>query len=179
MQLPGLLVEYFVGGAIAAAWVLPLLYRMNIRIEDWGLTTLVLAIPPLYALGMILDYIGLRFMERGTARIRDKATRQLPEEVKAFTLSDIVVASPELATQLEMRSSRDRIARSLLASLLIGTLSYCVTAVLRLEYGTFGISFVAGSALTWITYLAWRRFEESTTKFMYDSARAILQSGTY
>lgn len=118
MNLPGMLVEYLVNGIYALLWCWVLWGPTNSPscsfLPQITAQQLALLVPVAYILGMLIDSAGAVLVfgiERIVRNIRGKpAAEKLPEYV------DIFFKSPELAKQIEMRSSRERVARGALTS---------------------------------------------------------------
>ena len=108
--LPGLLIEYLITGAVALFWLLPLFSVEHNAIDP--ITALIL-LPSLYVIGMAIDALVF-LLSRGPKHIlRRIIDRKHNIQISSRTARHafIIMKSPEVAEELEKRSSRDRIAR--------------------------------------------------------------------
>jgi hypothetical protein len=146
--LVGLLIEYFVIGSVSLLWLLPMAATSRIFHQfnkDAIGVVAAAAVPGLYVIGMVCDYIGYLLINKLTIIKRKK---EIEREEKWVGLKDwietkvwqdqiekglikkqkmpssqlinvyAVACIPALAGEIEVRSSRDRIARgSVVASL--------------------------------------------------------------
>jgi hypothetical protein len=115
MALPGLLIEYFVSGALAFAWLLPLL-QGNLPKIDSSYSPVFLIL--LYVVGMAVDFIAWWLTRLPKHWIRGWVYRKYRGAAAAIDSGSgtqravkIGFYAPDLAKELAMRSSRDRIAR--------------------------------------------------------------------
>jgi len=144
MALPGLLVEYLVSGAIAFAWLFPLLQSALPRIDA---ALLPVAFLLLYVLGMAVDYLAWALTRVPKRWIRAWVSRRYggdgTSERQSGTLRQAKIAlyAPDLAKELAMRSSRDRIAR--------GSVVNAILATVFLLPWQFGVPLVAFAMLLW------------------------------
>ena len=144
MTLPGLLVEYLVNGAIALLWLHPLLapYLQNV---DGALIPL-LAIA-LYIVGMVIDVVAWATTRPIKHWIRRSvhpkySTSGNPESASStMRQAKIILHAPDLAKELAMRSSRDRIARGAIVNALLA-------AILVLPWW-IGLPLVIASIVMW------------------------------
>jgi hypothetical protein len=122
--LAGLLIEYFVIGAVAALWAVPELLKTPLFLsllakEAVGIAAATLT-PVIYLLGMCCDLIGALMLKPLKHRIDEKVWKDcsLLERSSQVIHAYAIAYKPELAREIDIRSSRDRIARgSLVASL--------------------------------------------------------------
>src|ERR1700740_3141961 len=122
--LAGLLIEYFVIGAVAALWAVPELLKTPLFLsllskEAIGVAAATLP-PTIYLLGMCCDLIGAFVLKPLKHRIEKEAWKDeaQPERRSQVIHAYAIAYEPELAREIDIRSSRDRIARgSLVASL--------------------------------------------------------------
>src|SRR4051812_916396 len=110
MAIPGLFIEYLVGGAIAFAWLFPVLHTRLATIEAPLLPVVFLL---LYVLGMALDFLAFlitripkHWIRRRVSR-RYHATGYSGTQGGTLRQAKIAMYAPELAKELAMRSSRD------------------------------------------------------------------------
>ena len=125
MTLPGLLIEYLISGTIALIWLVPLLASFNIdAMESIPLPLMAVA---LYIVGLTIDFLAYWMVKPLKAFLRRKAWRENGEGREARNSSvdreiQFSLYAPELAKEVAMRSSRDRIARGAVANAAIALL---------------------------------------------------------
>jgi len=124
MVLPGLLIEYLVSGAIAFAWLFPILQSKLMRIDTPFLPVAFLL---LYVLGMAVDYLAWILTRIPKHWIRAWVYRKYRSNGESLKQSGtlrqakISMYAPDLAKELAMRSSRDRIARGSVVNSILAT----------------------------------------------------------
>jgi hypothetical protein len=118
--LPGLLIEYLINGVAGLVWLAPLLALHGIDVFQSG--TLPFLIVALYMFGMLIDFLAywlvkpLKNVVRKRAWLKhgndeaQSAGKSMEREIQ-FSLY-----APEIAKEVAMRSSRDRVARGLIAN---------------------------------------------------------------
>jgi hypothetical protein len=214
MALPGLLIEYLVGGLTALLWIWVLLWNSCgdslQKCLPSGVDPKVigaLAIPFAYIVGMVIDFISRELTDRLRKLVAGNTTDRGPrpeavrypsaderswlkERVEKWRLGfrkdddharkddeplsqqEVMLASAELGKQVEIRSSRDRVARGAFLNALIGTV-----VLSRHYYPERGLRWayilVAGSALCFILFLMWHRFDRLTNKYRHKAGEAI------
>lgn len=147
MALPGLLIEYLVSGALAFAWLLPMLQgKLNV-IEPKYLPVFLLL---LYVLGMAIDilawwitYIPKQWIRRSVYR-RYRGPNAVESQSGTMRAVRIQLHAPEIAKELAMRSSRDRIARGAVANALLASIF-----VLPWSIGALVVAF---TAIVWASF---------------------------
>lgn len=202
MSLPGLLIEYLITGATAFLWLWFLLHHpwtvipAQLRPDTINSAKITLMVPFAYVLGMIIDFASIPvtdafewlLVERALWTLRRMISRVLPTRCarlkhaieprkrKSAPLSqqEVLLANAELGKQLEMRSSRDRIARGAFLNALIGT------AVVTSYYSAQPQSQVSpkttllgGLALASLLFAMWYRFDRLTHKYRQKAGEAI------
>jgi hypothetical protein len=124
MSVPGLLIEYLVNGVVALVWAYPLIRDALVALPAPVLAALALS---LYVVGMVVDVLGWLLTRRFKPLIRRSVLRQYrrsPEsenESSTMRQARIRLHAPELAKELDMRSSRDRIARGLIVNAVLAS----------------------------------------------------------
>jgi hypothetical protein len=147
MALPGLLIEYLVSGAIAFAWLFPLVHSRLPTIEAPLVPVVILL---LYVLGMAIDFLAFfltripKHWIRGRVARRYQASGYSEKQSGTFRQAKIAMYAPELAKELAMRSSRDRIARGSLVNAILATVFLLPLYV--------GVPLVAFAALLWVSF---------------------------
>jgi len=176
MNLRGILVEYFITGSFALIWLgywygkCPFLTHLNFPHGDVLLSIIVVSV--IYVTGMLVDFIGKEFTEwvEKLLRWRFPAITARQHAVNC-SYADIASFNPELGKQIEMRSSRDRIARGAIINTLIITLS--LVAEFRHEPGRWIGSAGLGLGLTILFTRVWFRFQKLTNNYMRDCELAM------
>lgn len=153
MNIPGLLIEYIINGAIAFVWIIMIMFNFpELRVvlsQNSGIVTL-LAIPSAYVMGMLIDNIAHALVYKAKNDIKLKEFERVDAEEIYFemdkaelgklgserSLSDKLIIDLNLmnkeglADEIKWRSSRDRIARGFIVNVfLIGlatTLNLCL-----------------------------------------------------
>lgn len=155
MVLPGLLIEYLIGGVLAAIATLPWWWdKVHLDSVAFGWALLAAG---LYVVGMAVDCVA-----RIATKLPKKLIRTWIDKKCGFTSGNepgasfirearFAIHAPELAKESAQRSSRDRIARDAIISSILATIAYW-----PLPYGP--ISFLLASVM-------WVGFETVSYKF--------------
>ncbi len=177
MNLPGMLVEYLITGSCALLWVRALLLLVGsdlpegLSFQGWDGAKLALLVPGIYVLGMLVDFLG-----KGITDLLKKLFREsLPDKKDERELFywDIFMHAPELGRQIEIRSSRDRVARGAIVNTVIGTI---VLALLNGRDANKWWPVILGGVLLTLLFSAlWFRFYKRTSKFEIGASKAILE----
>ena len=144
MAMPGLLIEYLVSGAIAFAWLFPLLSAKLPKVDVGYLPVVFLL---LYVLGMAIDFLAWVLTRPPKRWVRTRVWRKYRGDGTKDTQSGtarqakIALYAPDLAKELAMRSSRDRIAR--------GAVVNAILAAIFLLSWQVGMPLVVFSAVLW------------------------------
>lgn len=147
MALPGLLIEYLVSGAVAFAWLFPLLQGKVIKIDTPFLPVAFLL---LYVLGMAVDYLAWALTRIPKHVIREWVYRKYrgndltQEQSGTLRQAKITLYAPDLAKELAMRSSRDRIARGSVVNSILATMFLLPLQV--------GLPLVVFASLLWVGF---------------------------
>lgn len=171
--LAGLLIEYFVVGAVASLWLGPLLIDAILAQPDLPkeLFAIVAAtlVPALYLAGMVCDLLGYKLLHDRKTEIEAKVRRDASlGDFSAQRVHALAIAyEPKLAKELEIRSTRDRIARgSLIASIPMLWLS-------PFE-GSGRVVATTVSVLVIVTlYLLWYRMQGLSAKYEVQVIRVL------
>lgn len=202
MTLPGLLIEYLITGATALLWLWFLLHHpqtvvpADLRLDKIDTTRITLMVPFAYLLGMLIDFASLRVVKalkerllwplRGTiSQALPKGWQKLGHAIEprgrkkaplTLTQQEVLLASKELGKQLEMRSSRDRIARGAFLNTLLGTavISSYYAAQPQTHVSSKSI-LVGGLVLASTWFATWLRFDRLTHKYRRKASEAILK----
>ena len=129
--LPGLLIEYLVIGSVALLWVAILVESIAFE-NSVRMIYLIALTPGIYALGMIVEFLAFvlvslpgraslktwiriwvesKHLESGVTPFMGASGQGTAQRQISIHLDAVKLEAPELAAQIEMRSSRDRIAR--------------------------------------------------------------------
>ena len=190
MNIPGLLIEYIITGALAFIWIIILLSnypQSHGFLEENSGTVTLLAIPCAYIIGMLIDKLAFNLVRKYKERIKMKEikadyaqklyhgatkeelialveTRSLTDKMTIDLLMD---GKKELADELKWRSSRDRIARGfIINAFLIGislTYTLCCGEVCNWMGCVVGLA-VSLFATYWVGQL-WTNFEKLSFRF--------------
>lgn len=173
MQLAASLVGYFVTGCGAILWLVPLLFSQPHDLSQLGTGAVVLLVPLLYAFGMSIDFASNKALSRLIKRIHaTDISKQLPDALSETVF--VNYRSPELGKALELRSTRDRIARGFLFNLVVAAIVIQFRDMSWLwPYGRLILSPVV-VALVAVAFGAWWRFEHLTFRFKKHAVRVIL-----
>ncbi len=172
MQLAASLVEYFVTGCGAILWLVPLLVSQPPDLGRFGAGTAVLLVPLLYAFGMTIDFVSNKLLGGLFKRIHPTDRSELPDDLSETVF--INHRSPHLGQALELRSTRDRIARGFLFNLVVTAIVIQFGDVSWLwPYGRLVLS-IAVVILVAVAFGAWWRFERLTFRFSKHAVRVIL-----
>lgn len=133
VKIPELLIEYLIIGSFSLFWLIPLLILMGYisKIQDFSNIYFARFIPAIYLLGMLIDSIVNSVLKRKKYHIKDlilkKYNNELQNEVGHGMEAKFILYEPELLKASQMRSSRDRIARSTLINFFFKVL--CISIV--------------------------------------------------
>lgn len=127
MAIPGLLVEYLIGGALALVWINPLLIRLQINTSTPTSHIPLLALG-LYFVGMGIDFCALLLFRPIKLRVRSKVEKEygisdtLGVGRTASRNAKFLLNAPDVAKEVAMRSSRDRVARGAIINSALATI---------------------------------------------------------
>ena len=154
MSLPGLLIEYLMTGAVALLWVFVAVDSRNVfEIQNVQLFLL----PVAYILGMIIDAFsyGLTYWPKAWVRnfAFKTANPEISEEDKmelknndSALRTKIQKEHKEPSNEINMRKSRDRIARAMIVN------SICLIVFLPNEYLTAKLLMLIVSIICWVFF---------------------------
>jgi hypothetical protein len=154
MSVPGLLIEYLVNGVVALSWAYPCIPSAVMALPTPVLAALALS---LYVVGMIVDVLGWLLTRVFKPWIRRPVLRQYQRPAESESESStmrqarIRLHAPELAKELDMRSSRDRIARGLVVNALLASFFISPAWI--------------GPTLTVVSLILWAMFERLSFMF--------------
>lgn len=200
MSFPGLLIEYLITGATAFLWMWFLLHHAivpaELRLDMIDSAKLTLIVPFAYVLGMIIDFVSKLVTEalkwllvkRALLPLRRIISTTLPDRYKnlkraielrkrdsaPLSQQQVLLAAGELGKQLEMRSSRDRVARGAFLNTLIGTAVVTSYYAAQPQTEFFSKSVLAGGlVLASLLFAMWYRFDRLTDRYRRKAGEAI------
>jgi hypothetical protein len=163
--LAGMLIEYFVVGAVAGLWLGPVVVNAVLALpsvpkELYGGIAVSL-VPAFYLAGMICDLLGYKLLHDRKSEIETTVRRKAKlSDFSAQRVHALAVSyEPALAKEIESRSTRDRIARgSLIASIPLLWLSPFE------GYGKMVATTIAVFMVVAL-YLLWHRMQTLSAKY--------------
>ena len=189
MALPGFFIEYLINGSVSLIWIWLVIRLLGQQIPDEPPSVVILFAPVLYVLGMIIDFIAKFVTNLLSGLLKNKAEREKGYFQKQFKksfwrdkprgLSDsdsaiISAYSKELASDVAMRSSRDRVARGSFINVLIITIFFTVYCYTRtVPHIPYYAALVCGLLLTCLCFSMWRHFDALTTRYKDSSLAAL------
>lgn len=178
MILPGFFLEYLVTGSCALLWIYGLfaifglqdIFRINSALA-------LLIAPAIYVVGLVVDAVSRTVLRKGRMRLEKRGwIKKDSGEKGPLHYSEILLESSDLAKQIELRSSRDRIARGAVGNILAATIVFTVLAA-RVSRGVpWYAVLLAGIILLPATIVMWDRLEYRTSSFTRKAANAVLKS---
>lgn len=160
MHLPGLLVEYLITGTIVALMCFAVLVSAGALPADISVGKFVVFAPAVYVIGIVTDALTSAILHPAKSRIRAKI--RMEQQSLGFELPELSLqydihpylwhTSPDLARQLAMRSSKDRIARGAVISVLVGFSFLPWSGPLPGGLGPAPLVGILGIALAWVWY---------------------------
>lgn len=172
MQLPDLLVEYLINGATSLQWVTPIAIILGIEVDKFDTTTALILLPALYLMGMLIDFLGSRVLKRYKKRIEQevqekivKATGGGKEYNEYYIEAKLKLYSPDLAHAVDMRSSRDRIARGSMINFSLAAVVWTIFFARQSRFDLAVICATVGMILVIICVNMWVRFQSSSYGF--------------
>jgi len=172
-QLSGLLVEYFVVGAVALLWLVPLLqtypaFTGTIASKETGGVVIALTVPAIYVVGMVCDFLGYWLTHWKKDQIDREAWAKVKKEDPGSQIIHVyaVCYEPKLAEEIESRSSRDRVARGSLAAFIPVIFVQPVT-------WPFYLHFAIVAFVTACIAMLWYRFQKLSTKYEVKAAHVL------
>jgi hypothetical protein len=181
LQLTGLLIEYLAIGSASLVWILLLIVagaELPRGIDHPAMIALFL--PLTYVLGMIGDFLGESILRNAKHSIQSLARKGTGlEKLSSPEIHARIVAfSPDLAIELNARSSRDRIARGIFVNVpFIGMAT--VVWFLRNSchpchlYLAAILTVMFTVLLTQIVYRMWRRFQKNSYNYEVFAYKAV------
>ena len=173
MSVPGLFVEYLVVGSMALIWFLPL---VGVQFEQGTSIPLGKAAalgPAIYVLGMFIDFIAFWLFSGPTKKYCLKAFArslirvQLPQSENNSKYQQLLWLhknAPEVVKEINMRSSRDRIARGAVVNIFLAYVLQYQGPVSNWAYGTIMWQALWVAAVV-VGLLLWVFFEGNSHKF--------------
>ena len=172
-QLSGLLVEYFVVGAVALLWLIPLLqtypaFAGTIASKEASGVVIALTVPAIYVVGMVCDFLGYWITHWKKEQIDKEAWEKVKKVDPGSQIIHVyaVCYEPKLAEEIESRSSRDRVARGSLAAFIPVIFVSPVTWPLYLHL-------VIVIFVTACIAMLWFRFQKLSTKYEVSAVHVL------
>lgn len=174
MQTPGMFIEYLINGSVALMWALPLLRSIGVPTPQ-DTATAALAVPGLYVVGMMMDFLGWIISLGYKKRVRKRIVEELglTWETRYTLQPKLFIYAPDLAKSSEMRGSRDRIARGTFVNVLI------TTVVFSMLSPKLGVSLsplliiLIGVSLSILCGMMWLRFQRLAYSYELRSMLAV------
>jgi hypothetical protein len=174
MQVAASFLEYLVSGVVALIWLAPLLQRDLMVIGSLSTPEAVVLLPILYVVGILIDglgYLATRPLKRRLRARRGSHSHELDGE-SATTF--VIHHSTELGKAMEVRSTRDRIARGMI----INFFAAGVVVIVRnwrdgVAPSGFSVGLFACAALSGVL---WWRFQELSSDFKHNAVDTILRA---
>lgn len=167
MNLPGLLIEYLITGVLAVLWIATIVrFGSNPAppFDQLSGPQVTLLAPVAYILGMLIDYIGKLLTDPFV----------VDDSKETLHKAELFARSAEVGKQYEMRKSRDRVARGLLANLIL--LGVVGGGILLRQHPEslywWAPLFLLLSALA---FIIWRRCYRLTRRFKLKASQAVLR----
>ena len=162
--LAGIVVEYLVVGSTSALWILMLLVRSEHLPHKLPTVLLVTLLPLLYVFGMLSDRLGRLLIEARKRRLESKLHEEYGRHVSTQQIGALLVVHlPALATQLEVRRTRDRISRGVLANVPF------LTVAAAMGYGDNAdrvLAILLAGVLLYLAVLSmWQRYQSLSSKY--------------
>ena len=169
MNLPGLLIEYLINGAIALIWLSQIsIFSTLTAVSATGME--IVLIPIAYVIGMFIDYIAWFLTRPVKGFIRSKVRDELAHEL-SFASDDykdrwtdklkIETDYANLSKQLESKSSRDRIARGTIINLILINVFF------------WSSIHVYGLVLIFLAFCMWWKFEKQNYSYEVRAAHLL------
>lgn len=166
-NLSGMLVEYLAIGSTSVVWIALLLIGIKVPIESLSGPILAGMAPSIYVLGMMSDFSGYLIVYKHKKAIRKsiKATSPEHDHLSQKIYIDVMSKYPEVAKDISIRSSRDRVARGVLPN--IPLIGFASILYINKEVG-INISIVIPTIslvtllIFVLTYSMWIRFQKNS-----------------
>lgn len=167
-------IEYLINGSVALLWVIPILRTLGVQTPKEA-AIIALALPGLYVIGMMVDFVGWFISLGYKKRIRKKIADEvgLTWETRYTLQPKLFIYAPDLAKSSEMRGSRDRIARGTFVNVLI------TTGVFSILSPNLGLSLsplyiiIIGAGLSILCGMMWLRFQKLAYSYELRSMVAV------
>ena len=183
MNIPGLLIEYFITGSSACIWLIPLFSNFKAQAIFTSLPSGIISLlllPLLYIIGLGLDMTsGFLINKFGWKRnIRDSVKERIKakygvipnEELGAMS---IWLHNADLGKGYEIQSSRDRIARGTTLNLAIAAFVVPVSTYRSLPLIEVVMLFMVFSILSILFYGIWRKCEARSHRYKLTALLAV------
>jgi len=192
MNLPGLLIEYLVIGAMSVIWIFPLVSGSSVGIDSIG--DLVVFVPLAYVIGLYIDFAGFLVFSKFPIKslsLKTLVRKYVHSKFEKLSETNIFLDgtgrnsnstiwlhqnSKSLLEEIKARSSRDRIARGAVVNLILFVLisRYAtMTGTVNDQMIWLNLGIFQSIALVFLGIFAWAYFEKSSYSFELRVGEAI------
>ena len=180
-QLTGLLVEYLTIGSSTVLWITIAIIASGIDLSATTPALAILIFPIVYILGMVSDFVGhaATYWHKQRLKRRVRSEHGFDNILSQNIYLEALVHYPEIAKDISIRSSRDRVARGFLVNLPfigISTFFYVVNNTNVDQFYAATTIMLATLTLTIVSYLMWVRFQKNSYRQELHVGKKILQS---
>lgn len=176
MQVAASFLEYLVSGVVALIWLIPLLQRNPVLASSLSTSQAVVLLPILYVVGMLIDglgYLATRPLKNRLEEKRGSHSRKLCGE-SATTF--VIHHSAELGKAMEVRSTRDRIARGMIINFFVASIVVFMRNWSPIDsVRPSGLSAVL-LACAFLSAVLWWRFRDLSSDFKDHAVDTILRA---
>ena len=180
IPIPGLLVEYLINGSIALLWLLPTLQLMGFAMQKDSSINLLL-LPGLYMLGMIMDFLGWVILWPIKMLIEKNDLRKLEVDKKKLDPLEArsMVFTPDLTKEIDMRSSRYRIARGTFVNAIFATVAFVIYSYQMPTFLPSKTIVAVGLLIALVCLAVYVKFQDSSNKYEIQSLNALEEKLKY
>jgi hypothetical protein len=179
MALAGVVVEYLVLGSLALLWIsiglVAFEYVPPAKVPE---AVVVALVPSIYVLGMLSDFVGRSLVQK------KRIEKKVQEDFGAGDISsqelhaNLVAKLPALAQELDVRGTRDRIARGALANVPFLALAIAIWMLRNDRWSGAVAAILVGGSLYFVVYLMWRRFQTLSARYEVFAHRALEENSS-
>jgi hypothetical protein len=176
MQVAASFLEYLVSGVVALIWLVPLLQGDPMHSGSFSTTQAVIMLPILYVVGMLID--GLGYLATRPLKHRLRARRGgYPRGLEGECATTFVIHhSAELGKAMEIRSTRDRIARGMIINFFAAGVVVIMRNWSPIDGGAPGVLSVGLLVCAVLSGVMWWRFQELSSNFKSNAVDTILRA---
>jgi hypothetical protein len=168
MQFAAALVEYLISGILAAAWALPLFWRLFGIMPPIDDGWVVMYLPAAYVLGIYIDSTASVLLK--TLRLQKKTA-----DAGSYDRTTLILAkgSDALAQAMQVYVSRDRIARGVFLNATIS----CVVLPLTLPAGLWVDALMIAAVMAIWSFFIWKRLDRLSNDFKTHAVAKLHPTG--